>query len=273
MKMVNIGLKISPNLIAPLEIKWYICAMIGIYKITSPTGRVYIGQSISINKRILFYKRIDCKRQPRLLRSIKKHGWGNHEFEVLEQCLVDNLNERERHWQDYYNVLGKMGLNCVLTSTEYKDSVYSDSVRMKMSKAKEGVMKGVDHPMYGRKHTPEARLKIKEARAKQTIKHSQETKSKIGKSQLGRKLSKEQIEFISNNNKGRTPWNKGVKTGIEPGNKLTIDPIPIINMYNSGKSMEFIRKELSVSWDVVKRILTDNGIKTRSIKEQKLIKT
>jgi len=35
--------------------------MIGIYKITSPSNKVYIGQSINIEKRFKSYKRYDCK--------------------------------------------------------------------------------------------------------------------------------------------------------------------------------------------------------------------
>ena len=35
--------------------------MIGIYKITSPNNRVYIGQSINIEKRFIGYKRMYVK--------------------------------------------------------------------------------------------------------------------------------------------------------------------------------------------------------------------
>jgi len=34
--------------------------MIGVYKITSPTGKVYIGSSIDIEKRIKHYKSVGC---------------------------------------------------------------------------------------------------------------------------------------------------------------------------------------------------------------------
>ncbi len=46
---------------------------IGIYKIVTPSGKVYIGQSIKILERIKSYKRVDitCKRQPKLYRSLK----------------------------------------------------------------------------------------------------------------------------------------------------------------------------------------------------------
>jgi predicted GIY-YIG superfamily endonuclease len=40
--------------------------MIGIYKITSPTNKVYIGQSLDIEKRFVNYKGLFCKQQTKL---------------------------------------------------------------------------------------------------------------------------------------------------------------------------------------------------------------
>ena len=44
----------------------------------------------------------------------------NIKFEIIEQCILTQLNERERYWQDYYDVLGINGLNCKLTETKDK---------------------------------------------------------------------------------------------------------------------------------------------------------
>ena len=86
----------------------------GVYKITSPTGRVYIGQSENIIAlRYNRYKSSNCDGQPKLCNSIKKYGWGSHIFEIIEECEVEDLNCRERYWQDFYDVLNG-GLNCVL---------------------------------------------------------------------------------------------------------------------------------------------------------------
>lgn len=99
--------------------------MIGIYKITSPSNKVYIGQSININRRFKNYKSISqTKGQVMLHNSFKKYGVNNHTFEVIEECSVELLNERERHYQDLYNVLNG-GLNCLLTSTNDSVKVYS----------------------------------------------------------------------------------------------------------------------------------------------------
>ena len=77
--------------------------MIGIYKITSPTGKVYIGQSININKRFYQYKKLHCKGQVILYNSFMKHGVENHIFEVIKECEVLELNNEERDYNIVFN--------------------------------------------------------------------------------------------------------------------------------------------------------------------------
>lgn len=94
--------------------------MTGIYKITNPKARVYIGQAVNLEKRRVSYKRLECKGQPRLYASLVKYGFSEHIFEVIEECTIEELNVRERHWQDFYEVLSERGLNCRLQGTEDK---------------------------------------------------------------------------------------------------------------------------------------------------------
>ena len=109
--------------------------MIGIYKITSPSGKIYIGQSVDIEKREKEYLSIsNCKGQRKLYNSLLKYGFSEHIFEIIEECKVEVLNERERHWQDFYNVL-KEGLNCRLTGTEDKSGKMSKYSIEKMSQS------------------------------------------------------------------------------------------------------------------------------------------
>ena len=90
--------------------------MIGIYKITNPKGEVYIGQSIDIQRRFNCHG-YSKRKNGKLNDSFLKYGKENHKFEVIEECLVELLNERERYYQDYYNVL-ENGLNKSLISTK-----------------------------------------------------------------------------------------------------------------------------------------------------------
>jgi group I intron endonuclease len=87
--------------------------MIGIYKITNPSNKVYIGQSTDVFKRWKHYSYLDCNQQPGLFNSFNKYGYNNHTFEIIEECLLEHLDEREIYWGEYYNVLNE-GLNCRL---------------------------------------------------------------------------------------------------------------------------------------------------------------
>jgi len=112
--------------------------MIGIYKITSPLNRIYIGQSINIENRWKEHRLVLGKNKNRLYNSFIKYGVKNHFFEVIEECDITQLNIRERYWQDYYNVLEE-GLNCVLTKTNSQSGKRSEETKLKISNTKKGV--------------------------------------------------------------------------------------------------------------------------------------
>lgn len=135
--------------------------MTGIYKITSPSGKIYIGQSVNIKKRFKQYYNGRFKNQTRLKNYFIKYGIENHTFEVVEECSIELLNELERYYQDFYNVIGKNGLNCVLTSTKDKKYIVSKETKQKLRNLKLGK------------------------------KTSDQTKEKIRKIRLGSKMSKE----------------------------------------------------------------------------------
>lgn len=107
----------------------------GIYKITNPKGKVYIGQSENIYVRWEDYYKLSCNKQIKLYRSLKKYKPCNHIFEIIEECEFIKLNCRERYWQEYYNVLNKnKGLNLILTPCENKYSM-PNTIRNKIKKS------------------------------------------------------------------------------------------------------------------------------------------
>jgi group I intron endonuclease len=148
--------------------------MIGIYKITSVNNKIYIGQSINIQKRFNNYKKlIHCNNQTKLYRSFLKYGIDNHTFEIIEMCKQSELNSRERYYQELYDVLNK-GLNCRLTSTNDKSGKLSNTTKKKISISN-----------TGKKCNDDKKLKISKAN-KGNI-HSEETKIKISKTKIGTK--------------------------------------------------------------------------------------
>jgi group I intron endonuclease len=114
--------------------------MIGIYKITSPTNRIYIGQSINIEYRKKWYSRMYAKEQPKLFNSINKYTWDNHIFEIIEECSLVNLNSREIFWKKFYldNVGGDWSQVLFCELYDNGGGPKSESTKEKMSKTRMG---------------------------------------------------------------------------------------------------------------------------------------
>ena len=86
----------------------FITDMTGIYKIISPTNKVYIGQATDIDKRIKKYKwASSIKKQPKIKCSIEKYGWQNHRWEKIVECSINELNYYESFYkQQFINKFG-----------------------------------------------------------------------------------------------------------------------------------------------------------------------
>lgn len=179
--------------------------MIGIYKITSPSGKTYIGQSIDIDNRWKrYYKRLKCKKQPKLFNSLNKYGFENHIFEIIEECLESELEQKETHHKqleldkvggDWLKVLfchlidGKGGHKSEETKRKMRKP-RSEETKLKMSKMRKGIPKPTG---YGIK------VSLRFLGKKQSI----ETCINKSKALKGRIFSKEHKEKISKSQKGK----------------------------------------------------------------------
>lgn len=106
----------------------------GIYMITSPSGYIYIGQSKDIYERWEWYKKLICENQPRLYRSLLKHGIENHKFEIVEECSIEQLNEKEIYYIKFFNCFNTPhGLN--LTPGGDGCAEWSDESKQKIGDA------------------------------------------------------------------------------------------------------------------------------------------
>lgn len=152
----------------------------GIYKITNPNGRIYIGQSVDIKRRFKTYSGNlnTVKTSVKLYRSLMKHGSEKHIFEIIELCDINQLNNRERYFQDLYSATTKGNLNCILTECDDKKRV----IRPMTEKQK----KQVSLVHKGKKISDETRNKIKLARSKQiiTAEHRQKISDNSASSRL-----------------------------------------------------------------------------------------
>ena len=178
--------------------------MIGIYKITSPSGKIYIGKSVDIGKRFKAYKYGHCKSQTKLYRSLVKYGCDNHKFDIIEECLESIIDEREIFWIEFFDCFNsKYGLNLQAGG---QGGRASDETRLKIKLWN-----------TGRKHTEETKIKISQSRIGNKYclgrKLSQETRDKISKGNKGKNLgikrSPETLLKASLSLKGKNTWKKG----------------------------------------------------------------
>lgn len=127
---------------------------IGIYKIINPKGKIYIGQSINIEKRWKYYSsqyhnKLD--KQNKLFNSFKKYSVENHLFEIIEKCDIPSLNEREIFWGKFYKCIEPdLGLNLRELG---KQGQWTEEAKLKLSKAQKGKLR----------HTLESKAKISTA--------------------------------------------------------------------------------------------------------------
>lgn len=72
--------------------------MTGIYQITNKiNGNSYVGQSVNIERRFMEHRTPHGSMNSIKL-AIRKYGVANFTFSVIEQCEVEELNDKERYW-------------------------------------------------------------------------------------------------------------------------------------------------------------------------------
>lgn len=165
-----------------------------IYKITSPSGGCYIGISKNIELRQRNYKNSECVNQPLLFNSLKKYGWENHSFEILDSFTSndDFALGREMFWIRSYmscrNVYpDQHGLNATIGGRGNFRNKMSIETRAKIS-----------HKNKGKRRTEEQRNHLSKVRKGfNTYWPSDETKKKMSNARMGFKQSDEVKKKLS----------------------------------------------------------------------------
>lgn len=173
----------------------------GIYKIISPSGKVYIGQALVIEKRWDTYEKRpnSYKNQRKLYNSIQKYGWNNHQKEILEECLEDKLLERENYYKQ--------------SELDKVDNDWSKVLFLRFDGK-------------GGRLSEETKQRIREKR--KYFRHTEESKQKMRKPRpgsgdklRGRKRTEEQIEKMRKPKPGTSEKRKGMKFSVEHRKKMS----------------------------------------------------
>ena len=173
--------------------------MVGIYKITSPTNKINIGQSWDIDKRENLYSQLGCKGQIKLYNSLVKYGWTQHKFEIIYELPQDITQEV----LDQYEIL---------YINQYKECGF------KMMNIREGGSRG--------KLSEETKLKIKY--------HPNRGKS-ISNALKGKSFSKEHIYNMSQSRTNITKQNMSIAALVKTKSKEHIDNMKLGKLGKGGK--------------------------------------
>ena len=171
-------------------------ATIGCYRIISPTNKNYFGKSINIERRLKGYAKARCKSQPKLYRSILKHGWGNH-IVVIYECSEDQMDDCEKYHIAWLSCI-KHGLNCMQGGNGARRC--TDEQKKRMGESKKGLFAGEKNPMWGKKWSQER----KDARKKWLNENVEKIRESSRKSSTGRVYSQESRDKKSKSLMGHT---------------------------------------------------------------------
>ncbi len=161
-----------------MSIKNKIC---GIYKITSPSDKIYIGQSVNCIKRKWDYASADCKCQTKLFNSIKKHGWDAHKFEIIHQCDEKELNSLEIYYINLFQTFNsEHGMN--LRHGGGKSGGLSEETKKKIGIANTGKVRTEET----RKKISEHNIRLgKTPPSRKGIRHTNEYKVRLSEKMKG----------------------------------------------------------------------------------------
>lgn len=205
-----------------------------IYKYTSPSNKVYIGQTCQTREQRAGRDGRQYRGCTHFYNAIQKYGYNNFKYEVVESGLTaTEADEREKYWISYYNSCYKeYGYNISSGGQNKKGEVLPET-RKKLSEALKGKnhltheqaielsSKGVEaRRKNGFYVSPETRKKMSDTRKKLGLKpsakcheaadrakmgkpRSDETKKKISEALKGRVIPQEQRQKISQSGMGR----------------------------------------------------------------------
>lgn len=116
----------------------------GIYKIINiVNGKIYIGKSKNIKKRWKREKKGKELNQ-HIVRSFKRYGINFFQWVLIEECLLEQLKEREEYWMNYFESWNeKKGYNIRKISDGVEH--HSEKSKKKMSIVRKGKKLSEEH--------------------------------------------------------------------------------------------------------------------------------
>lgn len=165
-----------------------------IYKATNKiNGKSYIGQAFNFIQRRVLHKHLSLKKNSSFYfhRAIRKYGWDNFEWKILERCDRDDLNLSEQWYIRKFDTFNNnFGYNMTTGGEGQKDFKHSEKIKREYSRTRKGKNNpmfdvhrfGKENPMYGKKHSAKTKEKIgQKAKNRKNPSLSERNKNNTGK--------------------------------------------------------------------------------------------
>lgn len=166
-----------------------------IYKLTSPSGKIYIGQTQCLYKRFRSYRKFKCNKY--LKNAFLKYGLENISVKILEKDVVlENLDEREQFYFDTLQPFGNIGYNICREAGTTRGRKRPPEEMKGLSDFNKTRIGELNH-FYGKTHSEETKNYLREINIGR--KHSEETKEKIKAKQDNEKKNKcvQQVDLVT----------------------------------------------------------------------------
>ena len=218
--------------------------MIGIYRIQNNiNGKSYIGQSVNIERRWKEEKRMSDTND-HLTKSFLKYGIDNFTFSVIEECEIEELDEKEQFYIAKYNTMNPdFGYNMNSGGSKFKK--WNDEIKEKISKGH-----------IGKHHTEETKEKLRQFHlglhpSEETYKRMCEANRKIHEKLDGNfhhtEETKRKISEAKKGKKHDESFRKR-RSEIMKGNVISITrPILCIELNKKFESIASARREFNIN--------------------------
>ena len=153
-------------------------------------GKIYVGQAKDFKSRIRCHRcnAKSYKNTNPFYNAIRKYGWDNFIINIIEECDVKLLNDREEYWIQEKNSLYPNGYNLMKGGSQYE---MSEDTKKKISQVRMGMKFSPEHienlrkSHLGNKLSAETKRKLSEINKGKI--HSEETRKKLRYSNPNRK--------------------------------------------------------------------------------------
>lgn len=233
--------------------------MAAIYRFVNQINqKCYVGQSLNPIKRMKEHLAASKNGDKKpLYAAIRKYKEENFIFEILEECSIELLNEREQYWITHFDSYNRRkGYNLTTGGKQCQFGPMSEEHKRKIGEANKISKKGSTLSEATRQKLSESLMGHEGYWAGKKM--SEEHKQKISDGNKGRPKAPRTAEHcrkISEGKMGSEPWNKGGTSNQKYD--LTIDQRhePILLSFRNGSSEKELADQFMMTTKKIKLVL------------------